>query len=152
MRQEFVVRDFMTSPATSISKDARLLDAALLLRSSGFRHLPVVDGEDRLVGILTDRDIQRLSPSLLSNVSPEEYNAVFENTPLAKVMTRNPRAVSPETPIREVVTLLHDHKLGCLPVVENGRLVGILTVTDMLGLLNRLLESAVEPRTPVGKT
>jgi acetoin utilization protein AcuB len=83
MNNEYLVRDFMTAPVTSISHDARLLEAALTLRRTGFRHLPVVQGE-RLVGIISDRDVHRLAPSLLSKITAEEYNAVFENTPLER--------------------------------------------------------------------
>lgn len=146
MTREFTVRDFMTAPATSLPRDARLLDAALALRRSGFRHLPIVDGE-RLVGIITDRDVYRFAPSLLSRITPEEYNAIFEETPLERVMTRDPLSVTPETPLLEAAAILHDHKLGCLPVVENGRLAGIITVTDMLAVLQRMLHDPPE-KTP----
>ena len=145
MNDEYLVRDFMTAPAKSISHSARLLDAVLILRSTGFRHLPIVDGE-QLVGLITDRDIQRFAPSLLRRITQEEYNEVFENTSLERVMTRNPLTVTPATPLREAAALLHEKKLGCLPVVEDRRLVGILTVTDMLGVLLRLLtRSAAQP-------
>ncbi len=143
MREEYLVRSFMTAPAKSIARDAHLLDAALTLRSTGFRHLPIVDG-DRLVGIISDRDVQRLAPSLLSNITQDEYNAVFENTPLERVMTRDPLTVTPTTPLHKAAAILHGRKLGCLPVVEDGRLVGILTVTDLLGVLLRFLGAAQE--------
>lgn len=136
--KKIVVRDYMTSPAASITSDARLLDAALTMRRSGFRHLPITDGE-RLVGIITDRDIQRFAPSLLGNVSQDEYNRIFEETPLTRVMTKNLITVTADTPVSEAVHILHDKKLGCVPVVEGEKLVGIITVTDMLRLLHRLL-------------
>lgn len=140
------VRDFMTSPAASIEVDSRLLDAALAMRRSGFRHLPIVRGQ-KLVGIITDRDINRYAPSLLGNISQEEYNAIFENTPLERVMTKDPLSTTPDTPIGKVVAQLHNRKLGCLPVVEDDKLVGIITVTDLLRLLHRLLTGSdtVEP-------
>jgi acetoin utilization protein AcuB len=146
MSELHLVRDHMTSPASSISKDARLLDAALMLRSTGFRHLPIVDGA-RLVGIITDRDIHRFAPSLLGRITQEEYNAIFENTPLERVMTRDPLTVAPETPLRDAAALLQEKKLGCLPVVEDGRLIGIITVTDMLEVLLGLLDGV-----PAGKS
>ncbi len=149
MTQEYLVRNFMTAPAKSMARDARLLDAALALRSTGFRHLPIVEGE-RLVGIITDRDIHRFAPSLLIKISPEEYNAIFENTPLERVMTRDPLTVTPDTPLREAAAILQEKKLGCLPVVENERLVGIVTVTDMLGVLLRFL-TAAEPSPVTGR-
>lgn len=145
MPGEFHVRDFMTSPVTTVGHDARLLDAALTLRRTGFRHLAIVDGE-RLVGIITDRDISRFAPSLLTNISQEEYNAIFENTPLARVMTRDPLTVSPAMAMKEAVLLLYSRKLGCLPVVENGKLVGIITTSDMLAFLYRMLTGQAPPR------
>ncbi len=148
MSKEYLVRDFMTSPVRSLPVDACLLDAALILRSTGFRHLPIVDGE-RLVGIITDRDVYRFAPSLLGKITQEEYNAIFENTPLERVMTRNPLTVAPTTPLREAASILYERKLGCLPVVEDGRLVGILTITDMLGVLLRFLTSATPQASPV---
>jgi acetoin utilization protein AcuB len=147
MPGEYRVRDFMTAPALSIPVDSSLLDAVLLLRRNGIRHLPVVDGE-RLVGIFTERDMLRFSPSLLMKISPDEYNAIFENTPLEKVMTRDPVRVTPETPMRAAAALLQEKKFGCLPVVEGDRLVGIITVTDMLVALLQLLSPIPVEHTP----
>ncbi|HYX70870.1 MAG TPA: CBS domain-containing protein [Terriglobales bacterium] len=133
------VRDYMTTKVTTLSDDARLLDAALLIRRTGKRHVPIVDGEGKVVGIISDRDVSRMAPSMLAKMTPEEYNAVFESTPITVAMTRNPIVVSPETPIKEAVAILYSKKIGALLAVESGKLVGILTVSDMLGLLNELL-------------
>lgn len=137
-----LVRDIMTSELTTLEADAKLLDAALLMRSSGFRHLPVVK-DGRLVGLLSDRDVQRASPSMFSNISPEEYNRLFETTPIEKVMAKEPVSVSPDTTVAEVVRLMHQHKYGSIPVVEGDQqLVGIVTTTDMLRILSDLLEES----------
>lgn len=134
-----VVRDVMSSNVTSLDHESRLLDAVLLMRSSGYRHLPVVNGE-KLVGLITDRDIQRASPSMLSQISQDEYNRIFEGTPVTRVMTHELTTVTPTTTLTDAVRILHENKFGCLPVVEgDNRLVGILTVTDLLGVLQRLL-------------
>lgn len=136
------VGDLMTREITTLEHDAKLLDAALLMRSSGFRHLPVVQ-EGQLVGMLSDRDVQRASPSIFSDISPDEYNRIFEVTPVAKVMTRDPVTVTPESPLRDAVKLMHENKFGALPVVEGDkRLVGILSVTDLLGVLHTLLSES----------
>jgi CBS domain-containing protein len=140
MTETYIVRDYMMSALTTISKDSSLLDAAMTMRRSSIRHLPIVDG-DRLVGIITERDVLRCSPSLLSEITQDEYNAIFENTPIARVMTRDPTSVQPDAPIRDAVALMMDRKMGCLPVVENGRLVGILTRSDLLTVLMNLLPS-----------
>jgi CBS domain-containing protein len=141
MSADHSVREFMTSPVSSLASTAPLLDAALLLRSTHIRHIPILEGET-LVGILTDRDVQRCTPSRLSRVSAEEYNSIFQNTVVATVMTREPHTVAPDTPLQEAVNILRTGKLGCLPVLENGKLVGIITKDDMLAALFALLTGA----------
>ncbi len=140
MSKAYLVRDYMMSALTTIPKDSSLLDAAMVMRRSLIRHLPIVDG-DHLVGIITERDVVRCSPSLLSEITQDEYNAIFENTPIARVMTRDPISVTPDSPVRDAIALMLDRKMGCLPVVENGRLVGILTRSDLLNVLMTLLPS-----------
>lgn len=133
------VRDYMTRTVTALNDDARLLDAALLIRRTGRRHVPILDSEGRPVGIISDRDVSRMAPSMLARMTPDEYNQIFEATPITVAMTKNPITVSPETPIRDAVTLLYEKKIGAIIVTEQEKVVGILTVTDMLGLLNELL-------------
>jgi acetoin utilization protein AcuB len=146
MREEYLVRDCMTAPANSLSKDACLLDAVLTFRRTGFRHLPIVD-DGRIVGIISERDIQRVSPSLLSNVVQDEYNSVFEKTRLKDVMTRDPLTVTPDTPLRDAAIILNEQKVGCLLVAVEGKLVGIITVIDMLHALILLLPAGTRSTT-----
>lgn len=144
MSQSYLVRDYMMSALTTIPRESSLLDAAMTMRRSSIRHLPIVDG-DKLVGIITERDVLRCSPSLLSEITQEEYNAIFENTPIARVMTRDPTSVTPDSPIRDAIALMMERKMGCLPVVEGGRLVGILTRSDLLNVLISLLPASPTP-------
>jgi acetoin utilization protein AcuB len=137
-----LVRNYMTTKVSSLRDDVHLLEAALLIRRTGKRHVPVLDAEGAVVGIITDRDVARMAPSLLGRITPEEYNAVFEMTPIRRAMTANPITVTPQTAMREVVSLLCSKRIGALPVVENGKLVGIVTRSDALGLLNELLAQA----------
>lgn len=134
-----IVRNYMTSNVSTLNDDARLLDAALLIRRTGKRHVPVLDQAARVVGIVTDRDVSRVAPSMLAHITPEQYNAVFEITPISRAMTPNPIVISPDASMREAVAILYAKKIGALPVVEEGKLVGILSVSDALGLLNELL-------------
>lgn len=136
------VRDFMTTSVTTLNSDARLLDAALLIRRTGKRHLPIVDADGKLVGIISDRDVSRMAPSMLARMTPEEYNNIFEATPITAAMTKDPITVSPAASVREAVSLLYTKKIGAVIVVENEKVVGILTVNDMLGLLHGLLAKA----------
>ena len=132
------VRDYMTPDPQTLDVGSTLLDAALLLRRAELRHIPILE-DGRLVGVLTDRDVGRVAPSVLSRVSPQEYNRFFEETLLGKVMTRNPLSIAPDAPLAEAVNLLFRNKLGCLPVLDGDSLVGIITVSDMLRALHDLI-------------
>jgi CBS domain-containing protein len=134
------VRDYMTANVNFLRDDARLLDAALLIRRTDNRHVPVVDAEMRVVGIISDRDVSRLAPSRLGHITPDEYNNIFEATPIAQAMTREPIVVTPDTPVSDAVGILYSKRIGALPVVgDDHKLAGILSVSDMLGLLNEML-------------
>ena len=133
------VREFMTTEVTSLQETETLLDAAMIFVRSTLRHLPVLRGK-QLVGIITERDVKQFAPSLLTRISAEEYNQVMEKTPVSRVMTRDPLTVKANESMFEVATTLHAKRIGCLPVVENGELVGIITTTDLLALLVRLLK------------
>ena len=134
------VSDYMISDVTTLDDQTHLLDAVLLIRRSGKRHIPVVDAENKPLGIITDRDLARVAPSMLTPMHADTYNQLFENTSVTKAMSTPPLTISPDAPVAEAVDMLHMQKVGALCVVNNdGVLVGILTVTDMLGLLHELL-------------
>ena len=89
MARPKLAQKIMTTGFTTLESGAKLLDAPLLMRSSSFRHLPVVkDGCS--VGVVSDRDVQRASPSMFSKLSPDKYNQLFETTPIEKVMAEEP--------------------------------------------------------------
>ena len=135
-----LVRDYMTSSVTTLNDDARLIDAALLIRRTGKRHVPILGADGgKVVGIISDRDVARMAPSILGQMTPEEYNRIFEATPITVAMTKNPLTIGPDEPISKAVEQLYTKKIGALLVVKDGNLEGILTVSDMLGLLNEWL-------------
>jgi acetoin utilization protein AcuB len=136
------VADYMVTDVTTLDDDARLLDAALLIRRTSRRHIPIIDSDGKPIGIITDRDVQRMAPSMLGHVTAEEYNAIFEGTLVTRAMTHPAIVVTPDTPIEEAVEILHAKKIGALLVVQDGVLAGILTVTDMLGLLRDLIRQS----------
>jgi len=134
------VRDYMTKNVITLTAEARLLDAALLIRRTGKRHVPIVNPEGKAVGIISDRDVARLAPSVLSHLGPDEYNQIFENTPVTLAMTKDPITILPDAPARQAVNIMHSKKISSVLVTEaDGKLVGIITVTDLLELLNQLL-------------
>jgi acetoin utilization protein AcuB len=134
-----LVKDFMTGEVTSLQETDSLLDAAMVFVRSSFRHLPVLR-DRKVVGIITERDVKQFAPSLLSRTSAEEYNQVMETTPISRVMTKNPVTLRPDQPIFDAAKMLYSKRVGCMPVVENNELVGIVTTTDLLGLLIRIME------------
>jgi acetoin utilization protein AcuB len=134
-----LVREFMTTEVTTVQENDTLLDAMMIFVRSTLRHLPVLRGKE-LVGIITQRDVKQFAPSVLSGIGPDEYNQLMESTPISRVMTRQPATVKPDQSMFEAVKILTSRRIGCLPVVENGELKGILTTTDMLKLLSRMLE------------
>jgi CBS domain-containing protein len=134
-----VVRDFMTTEVVSVQETDTLLDAAMIFARSTLRHLPVLR-DKKVVGIITQRDLKSFAPGLLSGVTPQQYQQVMETTSISRVMARDVHTVRPDQGVVEAVDLLYNHRIGCLPVVENGELSGIVTTTDMLGLMARLLK------------
>ena len=133
-----LVKDFMTSEVTSLQESDTLLDAAMIFVRSSFRHVPVLR-DKKLVGIITERDVKQFAPSLLGGTSAEEYNQIMETTLISRVMTRDPMTLRPDQPIFDAAKIMHDKRVGCLPVVDNGDLAGIVTTTDLIALLIRIM-------------
>lgn len=146
MRKEFLVQDFMSSPAVSVPSTARLVDAALAMRRSATRHLLVVDG-GRLVGLITDRDLQRCAPSRLMPITEDAYNELFERTQVDRVMVREPRTIARSAPLLEAITIMQQAQIGCLPVMDGERVAGIITRRDLVEALRQVLSGQ-----PAGKT
>ncbi len=134
------VKDYMNSSVSTLTPEDRLLDADLLIRRATVRHLPVVS-DGRMVGLLTERDVRRYAPSILHS-TPEEYNEIFERTLVGTVMTKDVKSIRPDAPLAEAAAILYSERLGCLPVIEGDRLVGIITRTDILRYANDVLNGA----------
>ena len=116
----------------------RVTNKALeLMRIHGIRRMPVVMGGN-LVGLLAEGDLKRAQPSTLS-ASEAEFNQVMEGTQVARIMIQNPVTVSEETSLEHAAQTLHTMKFGALPVTRDGRLVGILTDSDLMRCLIDLL-------------
>jgi acetoin utilization protein AcuB len=108
----------MSSPVHTVAPPTPAGEAVARLREHRIRHLPVLDA-DRLVGVVTDRDLRGVDPDV----------------PVSTIMSRPVFVVSPRTAIDKAARLLFDHRIGCLPVLDNGKLVGILTQTDAVAAL-----------------
>ena len=103
-----------------------------LLKQHEIRHLPVLKDGEKLVGILSERDIKQASPSPATALEIREIFYLLDKVKVKQIMTRRPYSVSSTTPIEEAALIIREKKIGCLPVVDDGRLVGILTETDII--------------------
>ena len=139
MTQYARVRDFMTKDPVTLRDDDLLRQAVEIVMVRRIRHIPVLDQGGQLVGIVTDRDVQGTLPSPLSAAAPEEYEALLETTSLAHIMTKDVITVAPDDLAAEAVETLLADRIDGLPVVENGRVVGIFTVRDALRAYLELL-------------
>jgi acetoin utilization protein AcuB len=128
------VGDYMTKDPITVEEDASMKEAMLLLRMHHIRHLPVAMGR-LLVGLVSDRDIKRAAPSILSGIDKSEFEQLMEDTPVSRIMTREPFTVSENTPLIEAVQILIEKKFGSLPVVDGKELIGIFTEIDALKVL-----------------
>jgi len=132
----FIREKIKRNPVT-VSPDASFFEARNMIHEKGVRHLPVVDKNNRLVGIVTDRDIRKTAPSDATMLSIQELNYLLGKVKVSSFMTPKEKliTIAPDTLIEEAVQLMHDHKIGCLPVLEGGKLYGIFTETDALDQL-----------------
>jgi acetoin utilization protein AcuB len=103
-----------------------------LLKEHDIRHLPVLKDKEKLVGILSERDIKQASPSSATALEIREIFYLLDKVKVKQIMTRRPYTVSSTTPIEEAALIIREKKVGCLPVVDEGKLVGILTETDII--------------------
>jgi acetoin utilization protein AcuB len=125
-----LVGDIMRRPAITVSPDTSLQEAYRVMEKNAIRHLPVVRG-DELVGVVTDRDL-RLATSALgpSPLAPA--------APVSGVMSGGPLTADASDPVEDAARTMRQRKIGCLPVVDDGHLVGIITGLDLLDALLRM--------------
>lgn len=126
------VGDLMTVDPNTVRPDTSLGEVINVMKLEGCRQLPVVDGNGKVVGIVTDRDVRLAmnSPIILRGRWQDEE---LLNTATAdSCMTPNPISVTSDSPAYRAAEMLSAYKFGALPVVDQGKLVGIITVTDFL--------------------
>jgi acetoin utilization protein AcuB len=133
-----IVEDVMSRNVVTLTPEQTLGDAIILLRRDRIRHLPVVEGQ-KLLGIVTDRDVKRATPSVLTGVRKDQYDNSLITITVAQVMTREPITVAGRAPLKSAVEIFINTRVGALPVVEDGQLVGILTDVDILRVAHDLL-------------
>ncbi len=134
--RDIKVQDYMTRDVISIAPDAALSTAHQTMKEYGIRRLPVVKSE-KLVGIITLGDVREASPSDASSLSIWEMNYLWAQLTVGKVMTRDVETVTPTDSIIAAAELMLNRKLSGLPVVDNGKVVGMITESDIFRMVVR---------------
>ncbi len=129
---ELRVQDLMSERVFTVLSSDRLVSVRDLMERHAIRHVPVVDPEGRLVGLVSHRDLLRYSLVEQADVPSGVADEVLERMEVAEVMTPDPVTVAPETELHRAAAVMVHRKFGCLPVVAKGRLVGILTESDFV--------------------
>jgi acetoin utilization protein AcuB len=146
-----LVRERMSSQPVTISDQTPITEALRVMRQHQVRRLPVLNVAGELVGIVSEKDLLYASPSPATSLSIYEMHYMLSRLLVSELMTKEVITVAPDVPLEEAARIMADNKIGGLPVVEDGRLVGIITETDifkvfleMLGARDKGLRITVE--------
>ncbi len=131
---EGYIKENMQKNPITITPEASFYEARAIIRDKGIRHLPVVDKNHHLVGLITDRDIREAAPSDATSLSVHELHYLLGKLKVSAFMVPRDKilTITSDTIIEEAAQLMQQHKAGCLPVLEGEKLIGIITETDIL--------------------
>ena len=133
------VKDLMTSTVYTLDQQSTLDIARRLMADNRVRHLPITNDQGDLVGLLSLRDIIAASVSALADVDENDRDEMDSLIPVSAAMNHNLIVVTPETGLRRAGEIMLDQKIGCLPVIEGNKIVGIVTEADFVQLSVHLL-------------
>jgi acetoin utilization protein AcuB len=134
-----LVRERMSTKPVTITADVPITEALRVMRQNQVRRLPVLDPENRLIGIVSEKDLLYASPSPATSLSIYEMHYLLSNLKVQELMTTDVITVTPDIPLEEAARIMADNKIGGLPVIEGDKLVGIITETDIFKLFLELL-------------
>ncbi len=132
------IRDVMTKNPITIDSETLVLDAQKIMKENNIRRLPIVD-KGKLVGIITQHDLLEASPSPATSLSIHELNYLLAKMKVKEIMKKNPLTLTPDIPFEEALKIGQEKKIGSFPVVDKGKLVGIVTESDIVRFLTRAL-------------
>jgi len=132
-----IVREIMMGAPVTLKPEDTLDLANDVISLGRIRHIPVVD-DGRLVGLLSERDLMGAAATEIFGLKQKRKSALLKSVLIKDVMKKKVITVNPETPIKETAHLMADKRIGCVPVVSAGALVGLVTTTDILRYVERL--------------
>jgi CBS domain-containing membrane protein len=128
------VRDVMSTEVVTIGRNDKLAIADDVMKQERIRHMPVLNADDDVCGIITQRDLFRGALIRALGFGTRAEEMMLNNVVVKEVMSKEVQTISPDTPIRDAAKLMIERKIGCLPVVEGDKLIGILTEGDFVKL------------------
>lgn len=134
-----LVKGRMSAPIISTTPDTQIMEAMDVMKQNNIRRMPVLDKKGKLVGIVSDKDLLNAAPSDATSLSVWEVNYLVARIKVKDVMTKDVMTVAGDTPVEEAARMMADNKIGGLPVVLNGDVVGLITETDLFKLLVELM-------------
>lgn len=140
-----LVRDLMSPEVVTLGRDETLVIADRIMSLGRIRHMPVVTDDGRLCGLVSQRDLFRGALATALGIVGSDQMRLLGSILVREVMTPEPFTATPEMPLSQAAELMLLHKIGCLPVVEGDRLVGILTEGDFVAYMARVSARAGEP-------
>lgn len=131
----FKINELMTSPVYSLRETDTLQSARVLMEKKRIRHVPIIASDNAFRGLITNRDVLANTISHLANIDPATQDEIDAGIPLQEIMRTDVHTITPDHSVREAAHILYNHKYGCLPVVDGGKLVGIISDRDMYRIL-----------------
>ena len=125
------IGDIMTRKPITVDSETSIVDSKSIMKENNIRRLPVVD-KGKLVGIVTERMILEASPSPATSLSIYEIHYLISKMKVKDIMVKNPITISPDTTFEEALLLGQEKRIGAFPVLEKGKLVGIITESDLV--------------------
>ena len=135
--KEGVVREIMTGSPVTLKPDETLDLANDVIFLGRIRHIPIVE-DGRLVGLLSERDMMGAAATTIFGLKRKSKSALLKSVLIKDVMKKKVVTVKPDTPIKDAAHLMKEKKIGCVPVVNEGALVGLVTTTDILRYVENL--------------
>jgi len=126
-----LVKDRMSKPPITVRETVGVEEALRLMHNEDIRRLPVVDKHGKMIGIVSELDLLKVSPSPATSLSVYEIPYLLAKVKMADVMTKDVVTVEEDTPLEEAARVMADNKIGGLPVMRDGKVVGMITETDL---------------------
>jgi CBS domain-containing membrane protein len=137
---ELTVADLMTTDLFTLFEDDNITLAEEMMKWRNIRHIPVINDKNEIVGLITSRDILKISVSTLAGISQKDQRMLHDRIQAKDVMQKKILTIPMKTPLYTAAKLLSSNKVGCLPIIGNGKLVGIITEADFVKFFTKKVD------------